>query len=537
MSNISSDEQLPEVVANMSMSKEYGGPCQVCKNDENNADMFCKECKAAICAECAKKHMQRQIFNDHTIVRKVLTVCDKHNNQFLYFCSDCSSFSCLTCVNDGICEGHNMVSIESIIISKRKGIVKLIESVTADIDYIKTSIIPIEGDTTSKISMAEDIKKQITDNADDMTQKIQVKRNQLVQKVEDWQSQFVDVRKTLDYRHALKVLEELQCSALDAKEQGDEQIILAIPAITSRLVKTPTLPPANIITSSLIYEECDSVKMGLLSIVDSVIKEPPLMKWKITNLQHGHDVLMLPDQSIVLCDKGSRDVQKYDLFGELLTTSKKQNVAFLGTPQSLAFDMANQELLVADRTKRLTLLDIANLQMTGKIDLEDGCEAKDAAFLDNKFLVLHSKGFSQYTRQGKLISKVVRYGSKSFQTISAEFIKPLSNDVIMVSSMFPQDIILFKSNGEYLKTLDVCSYGSPRHPCIYQDTILVPCSSASEAPHLLHISGGKSPQIIRNLPLPLTRDDYTKFGLLLSVDIQGSLLVLLFQKCLRLYQL
>ncbi len=528
-------------------------PCQVCKHDGCRADMFCKDCKTGMCTGCAEKHMLRQIFDDHTVVAKAIAVCNLHDNQFLHFCKGCSIFLCITCLNDGVCERHDVVTIESIIPSKRKDIDKVITKVADIVEFI-TSNMPTDEDIRSKVNMTENLKQQIKDHTDHLMQMIGLRRIQLLKLVDQWHTKFVEVEKTSDAKDNLKALNMLHECALNAKEQSDELLILVISAIKSRIyqVKLPT----EVIKTSIQFDKSDSSELGKLAVKftgELDFTKPPLLKASVfkdnvIELQNASSVHFLLDESFVVCEYDSKEVKKYNLTGQLLTTSKSQHVFFHGNPVGMACDWRSRELLVADETKKLIFLNMADLKWTSTLTLEDGCKAKDVAILTDTLLVLHKDGFNHYTRQGKLLTKVLKYGSKQFKTISTQFIGVIPAGMIMVSSINPEQIILFdllhgQENAtapiiEYFKTIDMRACGHPGQACTTrQNTILVPCSSASKMPCIIQLSEDRDPQILSTLILPFTDDDHTRYGAFLSVAIKGSLLAVLFQKCLRLYHL
>ncbi len=527
-----------------SMSDVNIEPCEICKQEGCKADMICKDCKTGMCMICVEKHKKRQIFANHTVVAKALAVCNLHDNQFLFFCNDCNKLLCMTCLNDGRCEEHKVMSIEVIIPMKRKDIDNLLAVSSYDIEYIKSNI-PTEQHIKSKFNMAEDMRKEINDHTDYLIKTIELKRQMLLDNVDQWQQ---DIENTFFSNETLKIFEKLRGSVCAIKLQSDELILLAIPVIKAKFPKLSIHRSIDALNTSIKFEKLNTIDVGKLMVqftCELDLSKEPILKWQKQDVQNGRSVHFLNDGSFAFCEYDSQNVKKYSPYGQLLAMSQQQNVTFQGHPVSMTYDSRNCELIIADESKRLTSLNADNLILTGIIDLEDGCKAKDVAILpDATLLVLHKDGFNHYTRQGKLLTKVLKYGSKQFKTTCVQFIDIVYPGLIIVSSINPAQLIIFNLHipdkvlsDKYLKTMDMRACGQPGEACSTQGNVMVPCSSVSKMPCILQLFGETDLQIKSTLVLPFTDDDHTQHGSLLSVAVRGSRLVVLFQKCLRLYYL
>lgn len=124
--------------------------CNIC--EENEGKYVCYECSHVFCECCKLLHAKFPANRHHTVTDSVTIdlqtfsfkhKCEKHNHEFLHFCSTCS---CLTC-NECVTSEHNSHVFRSV------------EDVATDArEIIKENIINVKSKISILTHLAEEIK-------------------------------------------------------------------------------------------------------------------------------------------------------------------------------------------------------------------------------------------------------------------------------------------------------------------------------------------------------------------------------------------
>ena len=94
--------------------------CDVCKFSEKEVDAprYCVECTKLLCVDCAARHRETSVSNQHRIISSNKTVpkemsCKKHPPEPLsIYCKTCVEPVCMTCTMTSDHENHDLVKVE-----------------------------------------------------------------------------------------------------------------------------------------------------------------------------------------------------------------------------------------------------------------------------------------------------------------------------------------------------------------------------------------------------------------------------------------
>ena len=263
-------KQLQDMVENIMVKKSttktaarIPSCCQVCDVNKT-VDQYCKQCTISMCLPCAKKHAKTGIYRDHQVVTRALLFCGTHGSQFTHMCERCNGFLCGSCISDGLCRRHPVILIDDIRKERRNDIDELIQTLSDKIDITGTYGKPALASIDKNIRQAKKLRIEVDVHAKQLQSQFNRNKQRLLKEIDDWEQKLVQAKKRLDIDKDLKVMEELLQSSLSAKEQGDEQIMKALPDIKSKLPSRSCLPDEKLVNKQYKFVKQNSLSIGSL---------------------------------------------------------------------------------------------------------------------------------------------------------------------------------------------------------------------------------------------------------------------------------
>ena len=115
--------------------------CSFEKHKENNANLYCQECKIYMCNNCEKHHSELFLYHHQYKINKELDeiftgLCQENNHfyELKYFCKNHNKLCCSECITNFKGKDHgqhtncNICSIEDIKINKKEKIIENIKT-------------------------------------------------------------------------------------------------------------------------------------------------------------------------------------------------------------------------------------------------------------------------------------------------------------------------------------------------------------------------------------------------------------------------
>lgn len=538
-------KQLQDMVRKVDNTGDVSA-CQVCKLESRVADNFCKECKVYMCCDCSEKHTNRNAFKDHSLVKKVLVLCEEHGTQSVYLCTECNIFLCLTCVNDGKCEGHPIKQLSESVQMKMEEIEDLIAKVEMNIETdcgtSNQSIHTILTTSHTRITQAADVKKSIKEWAQTLVDDIRKDEQQLMADVEKWESIFVDVHQNFTTHHT--ALKEVLIAANEAKSKGVEQMIMAMPAIRSRIPPTPKLPSPEAMNTEVRFIAQKAQKLGEIQFAKSAAPSTPSLteKWTKLGPTSGRSVTFTHSGNLVVCDYGEKNVVMYDPEGELIASATEKGTQFMDHPQGIVQHPVEPSVIIAEGCAGLLFLDSEDLTFKERVKLEGELYTLCVAVLSNGFVVVGTRNpptVSIHDDHGKLCKRLTSYGALKQHKISDPYhLTVMANDIIVASMRGNNKVVYFNAKGESLKIVDVSRYG---YPCgLSEDPwgdLLVACGIWLGSNHVCRFHNDVSGQVFSDITLKFSQKDVIKeLGGVQSVAVKSYQLAVLFSRSLALYE-
>ncbi len=344
-------KQLREVIADNEGKDNKKPKCQLC-DSVRNIETFCIDCKTSMCTLCSEKHTTRATFKDHTF-RQISVFCQVHKSPSTLTCTDCQILLCLMCVNDGVCEDHDVRDVRDL-----------------SNDVIKDSD-----------NLIEDIQEQIDDLTEDMQNKTQI--------IKEVKSDIANMKYLL-------------LAANEAREKGVEHMIMATPVIMARL--------AGKKTKAVRQEGCVNIRQTY------TMTKPALLIWQ-KEVPDITAIIFTPDNYLVAACNGYnfKQICMYDTTGDVISRKVFNKVSPFGLAHdkhtgSVIVACGEKGLLFYSDTD-LEWKQSLTLYMVAEVTLN----AHAVGVLSNSNLVVtnvnkdmdHTIGI--YDRQGKVLNMIMKY--------------------------------------------------------------------------------------------------------------------------------
>ena len=170
--------------------------CQQC--DENNkAVSYCKTCSDYFCDSCLQAHKRLKLFQDHEtistesltdsdVIAKTRAFCTLHpDEQLQLFCQTCHALACINC----FIASHNGHAVQKIKDEVRKQALDAIlengHIMCSRVKDLRKNLESVKRVEREKMEQSTRLKAAINTKADSMITKIETRRAELLQKVED----------------------------------------------------------------------------------------------------------------------------------------------------------------------------------------------------------------------------------------------------------------------------------------------------------------------------------------------------------------
>ncbi len=307
-------KQLREVIAGHAGENPKCHGCSYLRN----IDTFCADCKTYMCKLCSETHTKRAPFKNHTL-RQIPVLCQVHKQPATFTCTYCQILLCLFCVNDRICEDHDI-----------KDVTELSKDITTKTD-----------------NLIEDIQKHIDEIIVDLKHK-----NKTIKELQE------HVKKCESDICAMK---DLLLAAKDAREKGVEQMILATPVIMSRLPHKKTN----------VYKEvdmCVSSKQPSVNVEQkyNLTKKASLL-WE-KNVEYAYNILFTPEQKVVVACNNNHIIM-YGSKGNLIS-DKTLNFNSIWECYGLAHDTHTSSVVVTCGASGLAFYSDTHLEWKQNLTLQ-----------------------------------------------------------------------------------------------------------------------------------------------------------------------
>ncbi len=245
--------------------------CHSCKQSRSVVNIkYCKDCNWDLCIICSIKHTDKPVFHDHVIDSKSTIICRRHSCQFNFYCTFCDKLLCPMCVQESICEGHNIKSLREVYIPKSDELMNLISKLE-DVSNEKSKYYP--DDAKKAITLAGETKEVIKQHVHHLNGLVNSRENDLIQRLctfEDVCNLYI--QQVQSKNHENQFSKELIISANEAIKKGMEELVMMVTLIKSSNILTKEIVfPFNwsFKNTYLKFEAQDSLNVGYISMLDT----------------------------------------------------------------------------------------------------------------------------------------------------------------------------------------------------------------------------------------------------------------------------
>ncbi len=385
--------QLRQVIAGHGHEDKKTYNCKVCDYGRD-IETFCTDCNMSMCAACSDIHSKRAIFKDHTF-RNTSVLCHVHKHPCMFTCTDCQIILCLSCVNEGICEAHDI----------------------KDIAELSNDII------TKTDNHIEDIQKHIDESKEKIANKTKIIRD-LENDVKISQSDIASMK-------------DLLLTTKDVREKGVEQMILATPDIMAQLpVRKKKTVSAEAVTQVVMKQPRVSITQRY------TLTKPATLVWT-KEINSVCSIVITPDNYLVaLCNESQlKKICMYDTQGKAISKTILDKV----TPFGLAHDPYTSSVVVACGVKGLVFYSDTDLKWKQDLVLQSvvdhALSACGVGVLSNSNLVVTTVTVGTddtigiYDRQGTMLNMITKYYSparKQLHVCKLQNFTVLKDDTLVV---------------------------------------------------------------------------------------------------------
>ncbi len=237
--------------------------CQYCTNPTKQVSIVCKYCEEEFCTECANTHASKLFFKDHKLVPMAVVVCGDHNRPFILFCLDCNRLLCFLCHNQQICDGHQVIKVESLKTETEAAMKKLIKDISHNIEINKKYIQPARVALMEGLTSVQQQKNTIKEHCKILKDDIDCKVKYLLAQADEHENSLYKLKKQVEEDDHLVALYKLKETVEAAWDRGIEQALISLPSIQATL-PPDSKPPSQQAFNKLIFAPQHSVDVGTL---------------------------------------------------------------------------------------------------------------------------------------------------------------------------------------------------------------------------------------------------------------------------------
>jgi len=173
-------------------SSETPVECEVCINEKGTAAKYCADCQQHLCDVCASGHEKYKMFRGHSLiglddsgglkgaelVRASLllpTVCQKHKDKPLdVYCRDCKSAICVVCYIASH-KQHDCSDINDVIETFRQQMTADVGNMTEGLDKLREMLANVEQQMQDLVKIVDETERTIEKKAEEL--KLLIDRN------------------------------------------------------------------------------------------------------------------------------------------------------------------------------------------------------------------------------------------------------------------------------------------------------------------------------------------------------------------------
>ncbi len=540
--------------------------CQYCRKAGQNVSHICKDCEEQFCGKCATNHSSKRFFTDHKPVLIAMVVCSDHKRPFTFFCLDCNRLLCFACHNRDICDGHQIVRVDSLKTENEAAMKALIKEINRNIEANKREIQPAKMALIAGLESANHIKQEIKEQGKKLKDQIDVQVKTLLHEVDKHEHSLNDIQEQVESDDHLVTLCKLKQTAEAACNGGIEQTLLTLPKIQAALPPNPKhISPDTF--NKLVFTPQDSINVGVLHLTGSTVYKTnikSLNMWEKENInqdsfnvgvQHETesillttniknfkvwekanigacvcDVVHLRKEKIAIIDGDNKNIILMDREGQVLADSRQKGVRLQG-PRGIAYHPTQDCLLVCDYgggyvtfLHPTTLCEMLTVKMSGISRPAGVCVMSDGN------IVVSGAGQAEVSSVGVFdIHGTQIHLWPMYDRVDVEYVAVDDEDNILVSGYHNNKIIKSNKTGRFL--CEWSTRGNPGGLTVAGDIVLV----AEDDPDCVmayNLQGGDARQV-----LAWDEGQQSQFGMIRSLSIEDNEMTVVGINGLQMYKL
>jgi len=200
-----------------------------CFNDDNTAEVKCRDCDVFMCGLCSDVHLKRQRFKDHKCSAVDKVMCGTHNREFVYFCTKCPRFLCKSClVTQCVEHDDDIKTIDEVTPGAKEELNTLITHMKRSVDEIKQDVQPSIKEIDKKINDVLQIEQELKTHHQSIVNKVNTNFKALTDEVKNRHQMLQGIKSDLE-KHTIATshLHDLLKTAEEAQSQSTEEALMA----------------------------------------------------------------------------------------------------------------------------------------------------------------------------------------------------------------------------------------------------------------------------------------------------------------------